>query len=848
MALKVFLCHSSKDKEIAEEVWRRLGEHAAWLDKAEVELGDILLEKIAAGVEEASDFVLFWSKNASESAWVRFEVHMGFIRFLHQKGCRPRVVTLDDTPLPLYLQPFLFLDGQKSRSNIADLVCETLLQEAEKPSLAVRRLILNRHDELRRLELAVDSRESPAILIRGLPGIGKRTLLQMAVERFFSPPDIEGLTVRPGTAWVELALQLAAMAGLAPPEEGAGEEVVRSTARTAIEAIHSAGSVMAFYEVQHWVEEDGEPSEILATLLRWLGDIPECARRPVFLTSTRLPRLSPQEQATCQLVRIEGLAAEHLSALIRHWVDIEKGETIPDDASLKSLCSELCGYPLAARIAASLVAHYGIGYLLEHPRDIVELRVDIARDVVATAKVPEPADRILQALAVLDVPMPGNYIARALEMDSETFREGVDAALSFGLVALEGLALMLHPLVRDFYWRAFSQSDSYEDTLGKLAAESTNYLDTLTAGSEEYAVMLPAAFRLIALTGDLDGARALRRDLLGTLMESAIRLYNRREYPLALKYVDLILDGRPDHWQARLYRARCLIRTGNTGDARGILREMIQERPRTVSVLHALGRTFMGEQEWQAALAYFREALAGRGDHLPSLRESAMCYLRLRDLKNAQGFVTRAKEINPTNPFILQIESMILEERGQFDEAYEVMSRASSQDPENAMFEHRLGRIADRRRDLQAALKHYDRAASLDPGLVEARLSKISAMIDLGYLDDAQKLIKEDRGKFQGKARRVLQGIEAKLAFGRHDLERAKTLVKGDRAASSYALRAKIETMQASQHRAKGYAELASQALRAAESEVAQGLEKYPGNEGLLELAAELEGITEGHE
>ena len=86
--MKAFLSHSSKDKALVTKVFEELGRDATWIDRAEIEWGDLFLEKIAKGVEEASDFVLFWSSASKESEWVRLELHMAFIQMLTEKAIR----------------------------------------------------------------------------------------------------------------------------------------------------------------------------------------------------------------------------------------------------------------------------------------------------------------------------------------------------------------------------------------------------------------------------------------------------------------------------------------------------------------------------------------------------------------------------------------------------------------------------------------------------------------------------------------------------------------------------------------------------------------------------------------
>src|ERR1019366_1811942 len=54
--------------------------------RAEIEWGELFLEKIADGIASATDFVLFWSAAAAQSEWVRLVVQHGVHPGSSKKG------------------------------------------------------------------------------------------------------------------------------------------------------------------------------------------------------------------------------------------------------------------------------------------------------------------------------------------------------------------------------------------------------------------------------------------------------------------------------------------------------------------------------------------------------------------------------------------------------------------------------------------------------------------------------------------------------------------------------------------------------------------------------------------
>ena len=153
--MRAFLSHSSKDKGIVEKVHKVLGPEATWLDRVEIEWGELFLERIAKAIESASDFVLFWSQFSAKSEWVRLELNMAFIQMLKDKAIRLRVVTLDDTTLPLYLEPFHCLMVSNS-PNPAREVIDSLTRLLQEPQRGIRHRFLNRGGDLSRVEQAID--------------------------------------------------------------------------------------------------------------------------------------------------------------------------------------------------------------------------------------------------------------------------------------------------------------------------------------------------------------------------------------------------------------------------------------------------------------------------------------------------------------------------------------------------------------------------------------------------------------------------------------------------------------------------------------------------------------------
>ena len=330
--MRAFLSHSSEDKEIIVGVQSELEPDSTWLDRAEIEWGDLFLEKIAEGIKQATDFVLFWSKAASKSEWVRIEINMAFIQALRKKAIRLRVVTLDDTPLPLYLQPFHVFSVIGSTSPSADIVkkLKPLLRE---PVGSVRSRFVNRHDEIAKIEAAVDDPDFRAVCAFGFSGVGKSSVIQEALRRIFEGVNLIQVDVNQGTGFVELALALSAAAKHEVLPESLNQEQLEGEIRLCFELLAKKGQLLLLSNIQHWFDEEGQPRGPLQLVLSIISDLPSLASRPVFLTATRRPNLDSQVLKRLMLFRVGGLKDEYVSALVRNWYYAIYGKDLtPEDA------------------------------------------------------------------------------------------------------------------------------------------------------------------------------------------------------------------------------------------------------------------------------------------------------------------------------------------------------------------------------------------------------------------------------------------------------------------------------------------------------------------------------------
>ncbi len=777
--MRAFLSHSSVDKAIVVDVQSGLEPDATWLDRSEIEWGELFLERIAEGIKSATDFVLFWSKSASKSEWVRIEVNMAFIQALRRKAIRLRVVVLDETPLPLYLEPF-HVFSVTGVTSPATKILEKLRPLLREPVGSVRSKFVNRRPEIERIEAAIDDSRSRGVLAFGFTGIGKASVVEEALRHLFEGANVVRIDVNSGTGFVELALALSAAVRHQLLPESLDTAQLIEEIRLCIEMLLKNRQLLLFSNIQHWLDEEGEPQGPLLSVLTIVNDLPSLAGRPVFFTSTRRPTLDAEISEHFTIFRVAGLKDEHVAALVRNSYFAIYGEELSVEDSNR-IAPKLYGHPVAAHLVAGLLGTRGVDFLEQYPRELVALRRDLARILIRDLKLSPVAERLMETLALAGVGLPAPLIVSS-GFSEDDFQQAVAQCASAGLIVAES-TIETHPLFQEFYWHRLHRGDYRARSIG-LAESTKDFLEALDKSSPEYAALLQVAFRSYALAGEIAKAEALRRDLSGELAATAITLYNRRDYELSDQYISHVLEVDPNNWRMRLYRGRLRVRQEQWEAANQIFTKMLEERPRDVGVMHAMGWSQLRQRNWKKALDIFTSIIAKR-DHVRSLRDAAECLYRLNRNDEALKFIERAKERESENAYVLDLESRILEDLGKLDAAFDSAELASARDPLNDRLHNRLGVIRMKQGLPHFAIDHFRRALELDDDQFSPANSLAAAYLDIDEWEEAEGLLDDLERKARTPSNfSLLAHTKARIALAKGDPDSAKELLKTEIAAS----------------------------------------------------------------
>lgn len=133
---KIFISHSSIDKEFARELSKNLIElgHEIWLDEWKIKVGESIIEEVQKGLEDSDIMVVVLSQSSVQSSWVEREWKAKFWQEMESKKTIILPVLIEDCVIPTLLKDKKYADFRNSKTKaLFDLV-------SSLPSVSSRRV------------------------------------------------------------------------------------------------------------------------------------------------------------------------------------------------------------------------------------------------------------------------------------------------------------------------------------------------------------------------------------------------------------------------------------------------------------------------------------------------------------------------------------------------------------------------------------------------------------------------------------------------------------------------------------------------------------------------------------
>jgi len=233
--MKVFLSHSTKDKQFVEALAAELKAEKIepWICEVDVEFGGNFVAEINEGLRDADLTILFWSPEAARSGWTQLEWTSVTAREIFESRTRLGVVLLRDCAIPELLRVKHRIDArthpEQGRHETIDWIKRLRdmrrLTETRAPGVFLPPRphdFVGRAEDLEMLYAALAENPGSALL-HGEPGCGKSTLALKFAWQTQGAFDAAVFQLCGQRSVAELAAELATKLKLGletrPPEE-----------------------------------------------------------------------------------------------------------------------------------------------------------------------------------------------------------------------------------------------------------------------------------------------------------------------------------------------------------------------------------------------------------------------------------------------------------------------------------------------------------------------------------------------------------------------------------------------------------------------------------------------------
>lgn len=113
----IFLSHSWSDKVFARKLAKRLGQEGVtvWIDEAQINIGDSLIQKISEGIEYADYVAAVISAKSVQSEWVQKELRLAMTKEIKGKKIVVLPLLVEHCDLPSFLKDKVYADFTKPK-------------------------------------------------------------------------------------------------------------------------------------------------------------------------------------------------------------------------------------------------------------------------------------------------------------------------------------------------------------------------------------------------------------------------------------------------------------------------------------------------------------------------------------------------------------------------------------------------------------------------------------------------------------------------------------------------------------------------------------------------------------
>jgi tetratricopeptide (TPR) repeat protein len=635
--MRVFLCHSSRDKGVVEDVANKLGRAFVVYDSFSFETGEQFDLAIQRGLHDANLLVLFASQNSLPSHWVRLELSEAQKLTIRGHIRKIIVIIIDEVTKPNDLPAWLQQARAIQLSSSSQIEREIRYQLHSIVHESQAGLFVGRRKEIElaeRLIAPTHSLVEPHVFcFYGLSGIGRKTLCARISSGLLSFPKLAVFRIEDGDLVQELALklyeELTPSPSIAEVEnrihsiEQLSPEALLRTIDDLVSQYVEARELLVLQDEGGLLDNDGVFHREFIQLINYVQDAPKLR---MGLVTRRKPSFEDETNAL-PAIRVSQLETDDIKRLLlRRLRDLQ---VLITDEEADELAAFVGGYPPAVIYIAEFAKRNGLGKILADKAALVDFTASFMLRMLS--KYEPLSDDQKNILVVLSYysPLPLTVIGQSVGLDADKLDQEIQYLLDVAfIIPDERLFRIADPLINAVirsFGRAWHQHD-------KVAESLEEYLKS--ADDDTRFILARSLFRSLKYSGvtkDSKQSLALTSDLI----DLSQHFYHERDYDKSIEFCRAALERRPSNVDVRSYLVRSLIQKEEFDDAEKEISILVsQGQLRDAWFLR--GFLHRHRQEYEEAISSYQRSIEYGRRGAAIHRELAQCFYEVGQLDKAK--------------------------------------------------------------------------------------------------------------------------------------------------------------------------------------------------------------------
>ena len=513
---KIFLSYSSKQKGYVEIVARNLGKQRIVYDAWTFEEGNKTLDEIYRGIDSTGLFVLFISKEALNSDWVKLEVLKAEEYIKNGKINQFLPIIIDE--IVKYTDP-LIPDWIRDAYNIRYISKPTKVVELIKQSQRLiswdlfpnkkelDQLFVGRTEQLKQFQTRIYDIDIPypnCIIVSGLNAIGRRKFLKHAltssntIRAEYTPPiitldsrcSIEDFIVRTyGLGYSQM--QQSDIINLL--NKTIDEKI--NIATCLMKEIEDSDNILFVEDNNAIVTNDGKISNWFFDILKNLSDSQNIIICLVSLSKVRSSFTIHNKFIFC--LEIPELERSERIGLFLSLLKIERLSVSKNDLAIIS--DQFKGFPEQIIYTVELLKCEGVKYVVSNPHIIIDFNSEKVSKLIKQYETNRIGMQLLRILSEYEF-ISMDVLETILGDDFEEAKHIITQLSYNSIIEYIGSVkenLRLNDAIRDYVQRStYEMDEKYKHNLKRHVKNNIhNYIDDLDRDVSDYVISIKEALK-----------------------------------------------------------------------------------------------------------------------------------------------------------------------------------------------------------------------------------------------------------------------------------------------------------------------------------------------------------------